>query len=959
MLKRWAVILLALALLGASLPAWGEDASQTDYYWKNTYHFKLDESASVEGESVYALFDPFNLQVTDYIFDDYDWNTTMRAEEAPFAVRRGHAWGFIDTRGEVVIPYRYESARSFDGALAAVKLDGKWGFIDRAGEWVVRPTYSKVDQSGLGFSEGLLSVKKKGKGNWGFINQAGEQVIDTVYEDVAYFASGLCPVEKGGKWGYIDAEGKMAIAPAYEDAFPFFEENAGCAEVYNKGGYGLIDRSGALLIPCAYTEIGFEEDGCTVACETGAGMDYYVLSEGRATPLKTLTAAIEIDDYKPFESDKLAVLDEKETLAKRVSEDTLPRLDGAIALLPVYAAFVQALYPADTRYDATDEGDGPLITCTNTKSAYERLINREADVIFVAQPSDEELAMAEAAGVEFDLIPFGKEAFVFFVNRDNPLNGITLDQIRDVYAGELTHWSDLGVYGLGDIVAYQRPKNSGSQTAMEALMGDIPLADAPEAVVAFGMGDILNVVEYRNQPNALGYSFRFFTTGLTGSQVKLLRVDGVPPLEANIRSGRYPITSTLYAIRLKDNENPNVRALLDWIQGPQGMELVEKTGYTPWVEYNADGTPVTYDLPMALEDWDEVVPLANGTLMEAAGGSRQNLSDALDFAAVDYLLARRGDQWALLNAQGQVLLRPCMDWPDPDDLPFALIGEHGVAGAVRVGGKWGLVAPDGTWLLPAEYDRIDYYGEDAGVHAVCRDGKWGYLTDEGDLMTDVCFDEIDWSASDDNALHVVRDGLHGFLTPNGRWLAEPVYEKAADRFTDGHAAVKRDGKWGYLNADGRLGIPCQYYAAETFMDLYAVVQAKKGTYGVINAQGAYVLEPEVCESIERVLPKFVVVTQTVKTKKGKKRTEQRYYNLYPSGAVPVDEDDGAQLRLGAWAPLEYGDRFGVEDGNGRCVLAPVYAEVRIDVDAGTVVTVGDDGAEQAFDLSAGAAKAQE
>jgi len=186
--------------------------------------------------------------------------------------------------------------------------------------------------------------------------------------------------------------------------------------------------------------------------------------------------------------------------------------------------------------------------------------------------------------VEFDMLPIGREAFVFIVNKDNPLDSITVDQIKGVYSGQITDWSQLGVDGVGPIVAYQRPKNSGSQTALEALMGDTPLMEAPKGVVAWDMGDIVDTVEYRNLPNAIGYSFRFFCTDMMGSEVKLLAVDGVEPTEANIRNGSYPITSTVYAIRLKGNDNPNVVALLDWIKSPQGMELVEKSGYTPWVE---------------------------------------------------------------------------------------------------------------------------------------------------------------------------------------------------------------------------------------------------------------------------------------------------------------------------------------------------------------------------------------
>ena len=106
------------------------------------------------------------------------------------------------------------------------------------------------------------------------------------------------------------------------------------------------------------------------------------------------------------------------------------------------------------------------------------------------------------------------------------------------------------------------------------------LMEAPQEIVAWDMGDILETVEYRNLPNALGYSFRFFCTEMMKSEVKLLAIDGIAPTVENIRSNAYPLTSTLYAIRLKSNvENPNVNALWDWLQTNQAAELVEKSGY--------------------------------------------------------------------------------------------------------------------------------------------------------------------------------------------------------------------------------------------------------------------------------------------------------------------------------------------------------------------------------------------
>jgi len=173
---------------------------------------------------------------------------------------------------------------------------------------------------------------------------------------------------------------------------------------------------------------------------------------------------------------------------------------------------------------------------------------------------------------------------VFIVNKDNPLEGIGVDQIRQVYSGAVTQWDELGVDGIGEIVAYQRPADSGSQTALERLMGDVPIMDPLENMEYFMDGVIEVVEEYRNWPNAIGYTFRFFCTEMIGSDVKLLAMDGVAPTVENIRNGSYPICSTLYAVTRKGEENPNVRILLDWVTGAQGAELVEKSGYVFWKE---------------------------------------------------------------------------------------------------------------------------------------------------------------------------------------------------------------------------------------------------------------------------------------------------------------------------------------------------------------------------------------
>ena len=65
-----------------------------------------------------------------------------------------------------------------------------------------------------------------------------------------------------------------------------------------------------------------------------------------------------------------------------------------------------------------------------------------------------------------------------------------------------------------------------------------------------------------------------------GYKVKLLAINGVEPTIENIENGTYPLASSFYAVTRSDADE-NTRALVEWICGPQGQALVEKTGYTP------------------------------------------------------------------------------------------------------------------------------------------------------------------------------------------------------------------------------------------------------------------------------------------------------------------------------------------------------------------------------------------
>lgn len=296
---------------------------------------------------------------------------------------------------------------------------------------------------------------------------------------------------------------------------------------------------------------------------------------------------VNVDDYRPFaDHSKVATLDSPSTYTLS-AQDQLPVLDGATALYPLYSAFVKAVYPAQ---DYEPDDTKSIVRITGTGKAYQRLINHNVDMIFAAAPSKQQQKAAQAKGLQLNMQPIGREAFVFFVHKNNPVHSLTSTQIKQIYTGEITNWKQVG--GNDDpIRAFQRPEDSGSQAMLRRWMGDqqpmTPIVDD----VASGMGGIIEqTADYRNYKNAIGYSFHYFATQMNANDdIRLLAIDGVYPDVASIRNKQYPIITPFYAITTSSNRktdttssvHPNIQPFLNWILSEQGQQLVKKTGYFP------------------------------------------------------------------------------------------------------------------------------------------------------------------------------------------------------------------------------------------------------------------------------------------------------------------------------------------------------------------------------------------
>ena len=280
---------------------------------------------------------------------------------------------------------------------------------------------------------------------------------------------------------------------------------------------------------------------------------------------------IDVGRYLPFE--ETSDLARVET-SLRLSGD-LPVLDGAAALVPVYAAVIDSLYPAgsvtyeggafsDDNYYGENFAPDSKMQYKNTVRGFKAVVDGDTDVFFTAAPSAEQRQYAEEQGVILRCVPIGLEAFVFFVNAHNPVNSLTAEQIRAIYAGEITDWAQVGGVHR-PINPVTRLKGSGSQTAMDRFMGDTPYG-RKSPLVLFGA--------------SIGYSFRYYMEGIVGNDaVKMLALNGVAPTKENIQNRSYPIVAEFYAVYREDNDNPNIPVLIDWLLSDEGQTLIEKSGY--------------------------------------------------------------------------------------------------------------------------------------------------------------------------------------------------------------------------------------------------------------------------------------------------------------------------------------------------------------------------------------------
>jgi phosphate transport system substrate-binding protein len=265
-----------------------------------------------------------------------------------------------------------------------------------------------------------------------------------------------------------------------------------------------------------------------------------------------------------------AAAPDKAAVIQNTGSDTLVNL--ALA----WAERYMALNP-EVRIAVTGGGSGTGIAS---------LINGTVQIANASREmSKEEIALAEKNGITPVRFTVALDAIAVVVNPHNPVKGLTLRQISDMYTGKITRWASV----QGDdrpVVLLSRESNSG--TYVYFLDQVVRLGDSknkvlfsPETLLmpsSEGIGS-----EVRQNPNAIGYDGLGYVTA-DQKMVAVARTDAGPfvlPSARSVLDSSYPVSRPLY-MYTAGVPSGEVKKYLDWIMGG-GQELVTELGFVPLV----------------------------------------------------------------------------------------------------------------------------------------------------------------------------------------------------------------------------------------------------------------------------------------------------------------------------------------------------------------------------------------
>ncbi|WP_257458626.1 phosphate ABC transporter substrate-binding protein [Archangium lipolyticum] len=231
------------------------------------------------------------------------------------------------------------------------------------------------------------------------------------------------------------------------------------------------------------------------------------------------------------------------------------------------------------RFMKTHPGAKIQVTGGGSGTGIAALINGTTDIAMSSRPikeAERQLARQRYPHGPVE-VPVARDGITFYVHESNPVDALTIAQLKGIYLGDITRWKDVGGKDA-PIVLYSRENSSGTYTFVkdEVLGGE---DFTPRAMTMPGTAAVVHAVGLER--NGIGYGGSAYARGIKELKVKKdAQGEAVAPTSENIQSGAYPLSRRLFFYLPREAAGID-KEFIDYTLSPEGQQIVLEVGYFP------------------------------------------------------------------------------------------------------------------------------------------------------------------------------------------------------------------------------------------------------------------------------------------------------------------------------------------------------------------------------------------
>jgi phosphate transport system substrate-binding protein len=252
---------------------------------------------------------------------------------------------------------------------------------------------------------------------------------------------------------------------------------------------------------------------------------------------------------------------------------TVKGSDTLVILAQKWAEVYMSKHP-DTKIQVTGGGSG---------IGFAALQNNTTDIADASRPikAAERTACIKAFSKNPREYKVALDGLSVYVNGDNKLPELSVDQLKDIFTGKVRNWKEVGGADA-PITVYSRENSSGTYEFFKehVLKGQDFVSSAQTMP---GTAALLQAVT--KDKNAIGYGGAAYGHGANVLKIKKTADSpAIEPTEENVVSGKYPIWRYLYNYLNPEKDKGEIAAYLNWVRSEEGQKIVKEVGYYPLPE---------------------------------------------------------------------------------------------------------------------------------------------------------------------------------------------------------------------------------------------------------------------------------------------------------------------------------------------------------------------------------------